>query len=84
MYLLTFPGVFAPSGLFHAGLQTAPWIYLFWHMGLPLAIFFYMLFETKYKGMQLKPPDGGSCNSADIVGHRSPYWRPYLPYDQVA
>jgi diguanylate cyclase (GGDEF)-like protein/PAS domain S-box-containing protein len=55
MYLLTFPGIFSPSGLFHAGLQTAPWMYLFWHMGLPLAIFFYMLFETKYKGMQLSP-----------------------------
>lgn len=55
MYLLTFPGIFAPSGLFHAGLQTAPWLYLFWHMGLPIAIFLYMRFETKYQNMRLSP-----------------------------
>ena len=26
IYLLTFPGVFTPAGLFGAGLQTAPWV----------------------------------------------------------
>jgi diguanylate cyclase (GGDEF)-like protein/PAS domain S-box-containing protein len=53
MYLLTFPGIFSPSGLFHASTQTAPWIYLFWHIGFPLMIFLYMLFESIWKDVQL-------------------------------
>ncbi|MBW5448836.1 diguanylate cyclase [Cohnella sp. CFH 77786] len=55
MYVLTFPGIFSPTGLFHAGLQTAPWIYLFWHMGLPVTISLYMFLDDKYKDVQLSP-----------------------------
>ena len=40
-YALTFPGVYAPAGLLGAGLQTTPWIYWFWHVGLPLAVIAY-------------------------------------------
>ena len=39
-HLLTFPGVFAPSGLL-AGAQTAAWLYIFWHAGFPLAVIAY-------------------------------------------
>ena len=35
MHLLTFPGAFAPSGLLGAGLSTAAWLFIFWHLGLP-------------------------------------------------
>ncbi|CAH1227239.1 hypothetical protein PAECIP111891_06104 [Paenibacillus allorhizoplanae] len=55
MYVLTFPGTVTSSGLFHAGMQTAPWIYLFWHAGFPVAIFLYMLLEYKWKDVQLSP-----------------------------
>jgi signal transduction histidine kinase len=34
---LTFPGAFSPSGLFGAGPQTAPWLYVAWHCALPAA-----------------------------------------------
>src|SRR5450432_1269158 len=30
-YTLTFPGVFAPTGLLGADLQSAVWLYLVWH-----------------------------------------------------
>jgi PAS domain S-box-containing protein len=32
-HALTFPGIFAPQGLFGAGPQTAAWLYIFWHGG---------------------------------------------------
>ena len=44
-YALTFPGSFAPKGLLGAGYQTAGWLYLFWHCGLPVAIIAYALAE---------------------------------------
>ena len=37
-YSLTFPGLFSPAGLFGAGVQTTPWLYVFWHVGSPLAV----------------------------------------------
>jgi hypothetical protein len=39
---LTFPGAFAPTGLLGAGLQTAAWLYYFWHMGFALAAIIYV------------------------------------------
>jgi signal transduction histidine kinase len=40
---LTFPGVFSPTGLLGANLQTAVWLYAFWHAGLPVAVIAYAL-----------------------------------------
>ncbi len=42
-HALAFPGAFSPGGLFGAGLQSAVWLYWFWHAGLPLAIIGYTL-----------------------------------------
>jgi signal transduction histidine kinase len=41
-FLVTFPGVLTPTGLFGSGLQTTVWLYLFWHLGLPSAICAYV------------------------------------------
>jgi len=41
MHLLTFPGAFAPSGLLGAGLSTAAWLFIFWHLGLPVSVIGY-------------------------------------------
>lgn len=35
-YVLTFPRVFAPDGLFHANGQTALYLWIAWHGGFPL------------------------------------------------
>jgi signal transduction histidine kinase len=42
-HMLTFPGAFSPTGLLGAGLQSTVWLYLFWHIGFPAALFFYVL-----------------------------------------
>lgn len=39
-YVLAFPGVFAPTGVF-GGLQTAAWLYVLWHCGFPLLVIAY-------------------------------------------
>jgi signal transduction histidine kinase len=44
-YALTFPGLFAPTGLLGAGLQSTVWLYVFWHVGSPLAVIAYGLFK---------------------------------------
>ena len=43
-HALTFPGAFSPGGLLGAGVSTTAWIYIFWRMGLPIAIILYVLF----------------------------------------
>ena len=42
-YALTFPGVFAPTGLLGAGLQSAVWFYITWHITSPLSVIIYKL-----------------------------------------
>ena len=44
-HMLSFPGLFAPTGLLGAGPQTTAWLYLIWHAGLPLAIVAYALLK---------------------------------------
>jgi signal transduction histidine kinase len=43
LFVLTFPGEFSPTGLLGAGLQSAAWIYNFWHYGFPLAVIVYAM-----------------------------------------
>jgi signal transduction histidine kinase len=42
-HALTFPGLFAPSGLIGAGPQSTAWLYMFWHGGFPLLVIAYTL-----------------------------------------
>src|SRR5207302_3832723 len=51
IHSLTFPGLFAPSGLLGAGPQTTAWLYMVWHGGFPLLVLGYAL---------LKDIDGGA------------------------
>jgi diguanylate cyclase (GGDEF)-like protein len=44
-HALTFPGLFSPTGLLHAGPQTTAWLYMFWHGGFPLFVIAYVLYE---------------------------------------
>ena len=41
------PGAFHPTGLFGAGPQTRPWLYVMWHAGLPLSVIGYALLKSK-------------------------------------
>jgi signal transduction histidine kinase/DNA-binding response OmpR family regulator len=42
-HLLSFPGLFTPGGLMHAGPQTTAWLYMFWHSGFPLLALLYTI-----------------------------------------
>jgi signal transduction histidine kinase len=44
-HALAFPGAFTPTGVMGSGLQSAVWLYWFWHSGLPLAIIGYALLK---------------------------------------
>ena len=44
-WILTFPGVFAPSGLLGAGVQSASWLYILWHAGFPMFVVAYALLK---------------------------------------
>ena len=46
-HMLTFPGVFTATGLLNAGEQTTAYLFLFWHMGFPLAILGYALLRNR-------------------------------------
>jgi signal transduction histidine kinase len=46
-HMLTFPGLFAPTGLLGAGLSSTPWLYLIWHGAFPLAVIAYALLDHK-------------------------------------
>jgi signal transduction histidine kinase len=44
-WMLTFPGVFTPSGLLSAGPQSTAWLYILWHAGFPLFVIAYALLK---------------------------------------
>ena len=44
-HALTFPGLFAPTGLLGAGPQTTAWLYMVWHGGFPLLVISYALLK---------------------------------------
>jgi PAS domain S-box-containing protein len=42
-HALTFPDLFAPTGLLGAGLQTTAWLFMIWHAGFPILVLGYAL-----------------------------------------
>jgi two-component system sensor histidine kinase/response regulator len=46
-HMLTFPGVFAPTGLLGAGPQSTAWMFMFWHGGFPLCVIAYALLKRE-------------------------------------
>ena len=41
VHALSFPGLFAPAGLFGSGPQTTAWLYMAWHTAFPLGVLAY-------------------------------------------
>ena len=58
VHMLSFPGLFAPTGLLGAGPQTTAWLYMFWHGGFPLAVIAYALLPDRGRdtGRPLREP----------------------------
>jgi len=46
-HALTFPGLFAPTGLLGSGPQSTAWLYMFWHGGFPLVVVAYALLKDR-------------------------------------
>ena len=46
-HAMSFPGLFAPTGLLGAGPQTTAWLYMFWHGGFPIFILLYAAFQWR-------------------------------------
>lgn len=47
LHMLTFPGLFSPTGLLGAGPQSTAWIYMFWHGAFPLFVIAYALLKRQ-------------------------------------
>jgi PAS domain S-box-containing protein len=47
VHALTFPGLFAETGLLGAGPQSTAWLYMFWHGGFPLLVIGYSLLKDR-------------------------------------
>jgi PAS domain S-box-containing protein len=62
VHALTFPGLFAPTGLLESGnggRQIPFWIYLLWHGGFPVVVFVYALLKRKDGGREIRGSVGG-------------------------
>ncbi len=46
-YLFSFPGLFAPLGLFGGNTQTTNWLWIVWHAGFPLGILLYLWLDSR-------------------------------------
>jgi diguanylate cyclase (GGDEF)-like protein len=47
LHMLSFPGLFSPTGLLNAGPQSTAWIYMFWHAGFPFFVIAYALLKDR-------------------------------------
>src|SRR5262245_59600887 len=56
IHALTFPGLFAPTGLLGAGPQTTVWMYMIWHGGFPLFVIGYALDKARDGGAKVLMP----------------------------
>src|SRR5246127_4181039 len=65
IHALTFPGLFAPTGLLGAGPQSTAWLFMIWHGGFPLFALAYAL--TKGRSTSEVPYAAASAIIASVV-----------------
>jgi signal transduction histidine kinase len=71
LHMLTFPGAFSPTGLLDAGMQSAGWLYIFWHAGLPITLLIYAFLKDEKPtepGTQPLTPFSVSWSATIVVG----------------
>jgi len=51
MHALSFPGGFSQDGVVSGGMQTTPWLYIFWHAGFPLFVIAYSVLKSRERAM---------------------------------
>src|SRR5829696_3601253 len=62
---LTFPGSYAPGGLFGDGIDTPAWLFVLWHTSFPLGVLLYAL--TKNAVVATGDPQRRSAGSAIAI-----------------
>jgi len=70
VHALSFPGLFAKSGLLGAGPQTTAWIYFVWHAGFPLLVIAYAVLrdEPARAGASTNASKALACAIAATLG----------------
>jgi signal transduction histidine kinase len=66
-WILTFPGIFAPSGLLDAGLQSTAWLYIVWHSGFPLFVIAYALMKDADPAKRFWSGSVGAAIGSSVV-----------------
>ena len=64
---LTIPGVFAPTGLLGAGLQTAAWLYCIWHTAFPAVLLIYAWLKEGERGQHVMNASAGFSIGAAVA-----------------
>jgi PAS domain S-box-containing protein len=67
VHALTFPGLFAPAGLFDGGPQTTVWLYMIWHSGFPLLVLGYAALKDSDGGAKITGSAGGAILTSVIA-----------------
>jgi PAS domain S-box-containing protein len=67
VHALSFPGLFAPTGLLDAGPQTTAWLYQIWHIGFPILMLGYALLKTRDGGPKIRGSVGGAILGSFIA-----------------
>ena len=65
---LSFPGDFSPTGNFGGSDQATVWIYMIWHLGLPVALFAYVWLRAKDRLKVATPPRTASVVIYSVAG----------------
>jgi signal transduction histidine kinase len=67
-WLLSFPGVFAPRGLFGgSSSEITVWLYTLWHAGFPIFVIAYVLLKDAQPAVRLRGFSAGSAILSCIV-----------------
>jgi len=67
VHALTFPGLFAPSGLLGAGSQTTVWLYMVWHGVFPLLVLGYALLKVRDNGTKIQGSATGAVAGSIVA-----------------
>src|SRR5581483_6166916 len=67
VHMLTFPGLFSPTGLLGANPQTTAWVYMFWHSGFPICVIAYALMKDDAEGARRLRASAASAITTGIA-----------------
>lgn len=70
VHALSFPGLFAPTGLLGANPQTTAWLYMFWHGGFPLFVIAYALLKSRagaWRARDKAPINALACAAGTVA-----------------